>query len=237
MSTSIQKRQPAGRPIGGQFAATEHAESAVQLASSPTTSISDPSLEVSNYSYRGELLPEWPESLPAPDVTFEFDDGRPELYVTVEGAGSASFWKSEYGEHFSSFDAETDLWPGVSDEDREQAVEHCNALMDRVEEHVYGITISACTQPSVRKAILGDALGRDREPEPEPTHREQAHRRAEKAMDAAGTSGDPETDLADMLANLRHFADKHGLDFGEQDERAYRYYSDERSDPNFDTAY
>lgn len=38
------------------------------------------------------------------------------------------------------------------------------------------------------------------------------------------------TDLSDLLAHVRHFCDRAGIDFGEVDSHAYRAYSGDRED-------
>lgn len=238
MTAAQQNRQPKGIPTGGRFAPDTHAEPEVQLGADDyrPTVIQVGSLKVSNYSYRNEPMPAWPESLPQPEPYIVFDDGRPQVVLAVEGLPEVTFWRSDMDESCSSFDNGDEEWPDVDDEVTEEVQEYGNELCNRVQDHVYGITMEACQAPGVQKAIMDDALLRA--PEAEQTHREKALDRAERAIAAAGASeDDPESDLADMLANLRHYADKHGLDFGAVDGRAYRYYADEIADPDFDTSY
>lgn len=237
MTAAPQGRQPKGIPTGGQFAPDTHAEPDIRLGGYAPATINIGSLGVENYSFRGEPMPEWPASLPAPQPWFDFDDGRPVVFVEVDGHEHLKVWKSDNDELLSSFDDDASHWDEVDEGDRDQALEYGQELLERVDGHTYGVMLGACNAPGVKKAILDDCLDREPEPDPERTYRELALDRAGRAIEAAGTSGDPETDLADMLANLRHFADRHGLDFGEIDGRAYRYYSDEVSDPDFDTTY
>lgn len=58
--------------------------------------------------------------------------------------------------------------------------------------------------------------------------------RAENMLLASGNydTADRETTLADALCDLRHWADAHGVDFGDADNRAYRHYYAEAIRPD-----
>lgn len=76
-----QRRQPPGRPIGGEYAPTVHAEAGVSLAPAPP-------------------LPEgWPASLPAPDVRLDLDD--PDHPVTRIYTGDATLRVASGGREVS----------------------------------------------------------------------------------------------------------------------------------------
>ncbi|QOT19202.1 hypothetical protein [Paenarthrobacter sp. YJN-5] len=68
-------RQPKGIPTGGQFAATNHAEPALNLAS------------------RRPELDGWPEHLPEPEVAVNIDDaGAISTAVSIEGEPVFTVW-------------------------------------------------------------------------------------------------------------------------------------------------
>lgn len=89
-------RQPKGVPVGGQFAATAHAE---------------PSL---NLTPRRQELDGWPESVPDPEVTFHMgDDGVITTNVDIEGQPVFEVWNPGDDIHSirnESFESE---WLGV----------------------------------------------------------------------------------------------------------------------------
>ena len=73
--TENTQRQPKGIPVGGQFAATAHAEPALNLTP------------------RRPELNGWPESLPEPEVTFHFgDDGVITTNVGINGETAFEVW-------------------------------------------------------------------------------------------------------------------------------------------------
>lgn len=233
MTAAQQNRQPRGIPTGGRFAPDAHAEPEVALE---RRGYPEGHLLHGCYSYRGaEAMPAWPASLPEPKASIDLEHGT-QLYLEIEGHEMPHFWGDEY-DSYSTLETEPEHWPELDEETREAVAEYGAELRRRADTHVHGLAARAISDTAVQKAILDDCLGREPETEPEMTYREHAHNRAERAMEAAGTSGDPESDLADMLANLRHFADKHGLDFADADRRAYGYYTEESSDPDFDTAF
>ena len=53
--------------------------------------------------------------------------------------------------------------------------------------------------------------------------------RAEKELRAIDEYSDPNQALRDMLADLRHYADTHAIDFAKCDRAAYQHYVAERA--------
>ena len=73
-----------------------------------------------------------------------------------------------------------------------------------------------------KKAIEKRKLGYAKE------NRERAKRAAKVLGGYSGGADDLESDIADLLADLRHLCDGLGLDFAELDKCGYRHYSAER---------
>lgn len=55
-------------------------------------------------------------------------------------------------------------------------------------------------------------------------------KRATKALhEYAECDCDKEANVTDLLTDLRHYCDEHGIDYAEQDKRAYAHYVAEKN--------
>ncbi|MBG0738999.1 hypothetical protein IV500_06120 [Paeniglutamicibacter antarcticus] len=95
--TENASRQPKGIPVGGQFAATEHAETAISLIP------------------RRPELEGWPESMPEPEVSFYVgDDNVLTTNVSVNGEPAFEVWNP--GDDVHSTETSSFLLDGVDEE-------------------------------------------------------------------------------------------------------------------------
>lgn len=97
-------RQPKGIPVGGQFAATEHAETTLSLTP------------------RRPEVDGWPESLPEPEVSFHFgDDGVITTNVDINGETAFEVWNP--GDDVHSVETTVFQMPELQDDDIAEAAE------------------------------------------------------------------------------------------------------------------
>jgi hypothetical protein len=96
--TDNASRQPKGIPAGGQFAATEHAETSISLTP------------------RRPELNGWPESLPEPEVSFHVgDDGVITTNVEINGEPAFEVWNP--GDDVHSIETTQFDHPDLADND------------------------------------------------------------------------------------------------------------------------
>jgi hypothetical protein len=95
-------------------------------------------------------LPELPEHL-KPEVSFEFSNGRVETRVAFDGEG-ANFWTD--GDEQLNSSEYMEVWPDLSEEDREAALEWGTEVHGRIDSATYGLMIDAAFAPGVTSEIL-----------------------------------------------------------------------------------
>lgn len=235
-----------GVPAGGQFATKQHDDAPVALTAVKqeltVPIITDVKLDASWF----DELPEWPENLPQPQASFEFDNGQVETYIS---AGDVSFkvWQGSDGDKYNTLndnfgsEQETD-WP---EEDTEAAVEWAYKVHDRIDGLAYSATLAA-VDGEVITAILAAATDKPYTPKVAPIYTAEEMEddapkrgvdRAERGMSRwfATKTGDTEdTDdevLQGVLTDLHHWADKQGIDFDEVFESAERMHRNEVDRP------
>lgn len=237
---STQNRQPAGIPVGGQFAASARTEPDVTLAQ-----------DLPDEAYRAEVpivahftvdrnhhdpLPEWPEGVPQPDVSFEYDDGELETTFTFESGVSVRFWTVNDENHSTLLDEGDQVTELDSDPDAWWAArEWMDAVHNRVESAAYGAAVATQTG-AVQEAILANALGRP-QPAALRTPTDQALARAHAMLEAwnpkaasldfRNDARDRDLVMRDMLTDLRYLADLYGVDFDGAAGASRRVYTHE----------
>lgn len=155
-------RQPKGIPVGGQFATSAHSESDVALAPYTFTEYTAPivgELKLTLGSF--EALPEWPEGMPEPSVFFDFDDGKVNTYVDVEGQDySMRFWTDEIDGTRDSTDHNDNPWSGFDEADQDAARAWGKEVHQRVDSSTYNAMMEATTRGKARETILAYATGK-----------------------------------------------------------------------------
>jgi hypothetical protein len=150
-------RQPAGVPVGGQFAATAHAEPGIELAPAKPTHTAPLTGTVELHRDWFEALPEWPEEMPEPEINFGFDDGKVETYVTVDGQ-MMTFWDSDQDGTICDSSNGQSPWEDFDLEDQEKAEAWGKAVHERIDSATYGVMIEGSHSPAVKNIILAHAL-------------------------------------------------------------------------------
>ena len=236
-----QNRQPAGVPTGGQFATTTRPETGVALAGPSRKAVVGVNALAELDTYGVEALPSWPQELPAPSVSYAWDeDGLLETTVTT---GSDSF--SVFGTPTSpscSLEDMPEEFEHIPAGAREQAAVYAYQLHDNVHSLTQQVEYAAHT-PDVRATVLSLATGGD-------GHLEQVHdatdprwvsptdqgaARAETNLKAwFGTREVDETTLQDTITDLLHLARAKGItpaQFGGIFHRAQGVFRDELEHP------
>lgn len=153
-------RQPRGIPVGGQFAATEHAESEVSLAPQAVTHTAELTGTIELHNQWFDQLPEWPAGMPEPEVSFGFDDGKAESYVTVDGK-MMTFWNSDMNGTVNDTDNGDNPWEDFDEEDQKLAQAWGKAVHERIDSATYGVMIEGSHSPAVHDIILAQAVGKE----------------------------------------------------------------------------
>jgi hypothetical protein len=171
MTTDAAARQPKGIPAGGQFAATAHSEPSLNLSpagdQSYTAQLST-TVKLRNASF--DQLPDWPATMPEPEVSFSFEGGKCETNVTVDDK-MMCFWDSDSDGTINDTDNGTNPWEDFDEEAQEMALEWGKRVHQRIDSSTYGIMIEASHTPAVHSIILDHALGKNPAPAPDLTRK------------------------------------------------------------------
>ena len=239
--TDSQNRQPAGVPVGGQFAATPHSEAAVTLPPVVKTNVGFAGVAVLDDAGQ-EPLPAWPASLaPVSNVDYGWDDDN-HLEVTVTfGDRDVSVWGT-----FSTWSGSIEELPGEYGDIPVDVAEEVNDYLATVHRNLLHLTgafqHAAHAAPDVRATLLGLATGKG-EPRPvddpgDPRWVAPADRavvRAEQNLSAwFGTTSVDDAQIQDALTDLLHLAHARGLspaDVGGIIHRAQHNFADELENP------
>lgn len=224
----------------GKYSFKQQSEAGVALAApaqaAPLSFQGQASLDPSVYAD----LPELPARVGTPEVTFDFsDEGKLETHVTL-GDTTLSFWKDDMdGETTNSIesgnsDVDVAPWSHIQDmEDFQQARTWGEAVHERIEGATSQILESAVQADSARHSIVAFATGQSAD-EPEDLTPEQASaERSEHALSSYDSGEDDATRLQDLFTDLRHFADRRGIDLHEALDASYGNYFAEKNDPDF----
>jgi hypothetical protein len=115
-----------------------------------------------------EELPEYPAELDAPVVGFDFNDGRVETNIWVDGK-AVTFWEGSDGDSYNSLLGDGTFGQtsasGWSEATDEAFAEWGTAVHQRIDSATYGVMIEA-TSGETRNAILAHAADRDYKPTP-----------------------------------------------------------------------
>ena len=244
MTTSISARQPAGIPSGGQFAPTTHTEPAVALGTfahaTPVPFQGSFDLKESEFG----SLPQLPAAAGTPEVDFGFDiDGKLETRVTV-GGSTMTFWFDEMnGEITNTVEAgyltEDDMIPWGSlntEDDLAQTRAWAESVHERIDGSTYHLLSDATGSEQTRRPIIEFAAGRS-EPAAAPTPQQSSTQRAAAAMAICEDGQGADITMRDLLTDLRHYADAHGIDIYEAMDKSHGYYLHEKADPSFKEGY
>lgn len=215
MSTQTQPRQPSGTPAGGQFSTTPHAEATTTL-SPPDAHLLDADVPVAGvWRARGQgwsPLPDWPDELAQPAVTWEYGDTHVTTTFTFPGDGAVKVW-AEGGAVFH--DAEVADVELGDDTTRDRAIGWMEEVGSRINDEAFGVA-QAIGAGRVQDAVVASALRQQ-----QPTAADQdspagAVGRARALVDAWGPSragldwdrpDDRRSILRDMLTDLSHLAE------------------------------
>lgn len=107
--------------------------------------------------YTHDVLPPLPEGI-APEVSYDFEDGK--VNTTIEWAGEAvTFWESDMDGTINSLTdtLEPEVWRELDMETTEALLEWGKEVHQRIDSAIYGITIDACSNQSVRDAVIKHA--------------------------------------------------------------------------------
>ncbi|MET4143780.1 hypothetical protein [Arthrobacter sp. UYCo732] len=237
-------RQPQGIPVGGQFAPTTHAEPGFDLHdSSPAVPVAfQGSIDLRESAYGS--LPPLPASVGTPEVTFDFNiDGKLETHVTVDGS-TLTFWNDDMADEITntiesgrSGEDESAPWSNIAEyEDWEQA----RTWAESVHERIYGANLdvmtTAATQDAARASIISFATCRSK-PAPDLTPEQSSAKRAAAAVAIVDEGQGKEYAMRDLFTDLRHYADKHGIDIYKAMDDSLGLYQHETTDPSFKEGY
>lgn len=236
-----QPRQPAGVPVGGQFAATNRPEAGVSLTPERQVLVGVNALAELN-TFGVEPLPEWPAELAAPSgVSYAWDDDGL-LEVTIDTASDSFVVWGTPTDPQCNVDELPEEFEHLDDSVKAKVVAYGVRLHDNIHTLVNQATYPMHTE-QVRAAVVSLATGGDGAPHipdgPEdpawvpPT--EKAAARAETNLKAwFGTSKVDETTLQDALTDLLHLARAKGISptqFGGIFHRAQGIFRDELENP------
>lgn len=176
---SAPARQPAGIPVGGQFAPDTRTEPTISLSPAGDknhTAELNTTIRLRNASF--DQLPDWPATMPQPTVSFDFSDGKCETNIVVDDK-MMCFWDSDSDGTINDTYNGSNPWEGFDDEDQEMALEWGKRVHQRIDSATYGIMIEASNSPAVRDIILAQALGKAPAPAPAvPDLADQSNRNA-----------------------------------------------------------
>lgn len=244
------KRVAAGVPAGGEFAAHNRPDADLQLERDRARANLYGAVAVSSPLF-WEELPTWPANVPEPELSVvEWDDepGTFTLYGKMgEGRNLVTVGVYRQGEDvLNTIDDGLEDTP-YDEETEEQIVAYLSAVRQRVE--LVDSQILSAARAKFEGEMLDIALGRYEQPAiPTPTQPlsmagdsiETARVRAHQMLAAHGYIDQGEGPkeamqqaIADAMANLRHLADQHGIDFDEVASKADAYYDTELIDARF----
>lgn len=254
MTTS---RQPKGIPVGGQFAATTHAEPETGLY--PVGSIGDRLANAK--SALSVYTAEW--NAEAEEMRQQ-SNARRKRHARVAGVRSATMIL----EHLPEADVLTytrtpvmgmtsllevrdvdgnviynddDLNNPLTRAKHYEETERRAAIREAVrilagadmppEHEAQGITVHSDHEQLHLPTALDDGIATLGT---EPTPAQASKRRVEAALSQWNDQGeDLQTRVRDMLTDLRHFAAEHDVDLGEAMDHSYEVFADEHNDPTF----
>ena len=132
--------------------------------SASTAVLNTPSARVKVESY-GDNLPEWPDGYPKPEVSWEFDDGKPKTRITV----GDDVWTLETNDDGLSRRALFDDSVFGDDYDAlDTATEWAEEVHKRIDTAVYSVSMEAAGSVGVNASILKFATtDNDNEPKAE----------------------------------------------------------------------
>lgn len=242
MSTHEQSRQPAGVPVGGQFATSPKAEAVgVHLTGIHRTTLGFAGVATLD-DIGQQPLPAWPQAqAPVSNIDYGWgDDGQLEVRVTF-GDDTMTLW----GNHETWSDSADELpdeWDHVPVEDQEQIRDYTRTVHENLLHLTHSFAYAAHAAPGVRATLLGLATGQGA---PAPVYdpddpawvapTDGGAARAEQNLKAwLGTTTIDESTIQDALTDILHLARARGMsptEFGEVFHRAQGIYRNELESP------
>ena len=236
---STQNRQPSGQPTGGQFATTARTESGVALISDlPDSAFRTEVPVVAHFtldSKWNDPLPDWPEGIPEPEVSWEYDDGAVETSFTFPSGDRVRFWSRDDENYSSLYDHAEKVSELDDDEVEASAHEWMSEVHNRVEAGAYGAVVATQTG-EVQQAVIANALGQP-QPAAQRSMTDAALARGHAMLEAFNPRAaglDPRNDendrraaIRDMLTDLRYLADLYGVDFDDVASASGEFYEEE----------
>lgn len=155
-------RQPQGIPTGGQFAPDTRSEPTVALTPSvaPVVYKAPLAMDIDLSRVPVEELPEWPEDMGEPHVSFDFNDGKVQTYVTA-GDESMVFWDSEFDGTINSTDTGENPWSAFDEQSQKQALAWGKEVHQSIDSATYGIMVEASNKKGVSDLIVAYATGQE----------------------------------------------------------------------------
>lgn len=235
-------RQPKGVPTGGQFAPSAYGESDLQLVRGYDTEHSAQLVQhVTFHTSRFDTPMPWPTHLPEPEVSYDFDDGKVRTFLKVgdheitfhEGYdGTQNDLENGFDFDYDSVDesyssgADNKANNRLSDEDRDAIVDWGTEVHQKIDARTYSVMMDSANDPKVREALMASVLGKD-EPQDLPLP-ERSAQKISSALAMWEDAGDPQSKVRDLLTDLRHYADKEGVDIYAAMDASHDYYRHER---------
>lgn len=228
-------RQPQGIPVGGQFAPTTHTEPDIGL-NTAAQAVSVPfqgSIDLHERAFGS--LPALPASVGTPEVAFGFNiDGKLETHVTV-GGSKMSFWNNDMADEITntvesgrSGEHEEAPWSGITEyEDWQQTRTWAESVHERIHGATLEVMSTAVDTQAARASIIGFATGRAGDLT-KLTPLQDSSSRAAAAIAVADEGQGKEATMRDLLTDLRHYADAHGIDIDKALEESANYFRHER---------
>ena len=240
MSTET-ARQPAGVPVGGQFATNPKTEAALALPNYTKTTLGFAGVAVLD-GIGVEPLPAWPVTLPDPsEPSYSWgDDGDLEVSICF-GDDEVDIW-GNHDTWSSNFEGVPEEFEHLSDAEKDGAADYARQVHSNLLHLTGQFEYAAHAAPHVRATLIGLATGQGAPQHVEdagaPGYMEPTVRRATRAERNLkawfSTSEVKEENIQDALTDLLHLANAKGVspaEFGGIFNRAQGTYRDELEHP------
>lgn len=216
------------KPAGESAAELAIGSSKEKLRNPQRFSIPGPRDNTVNVS--AQELPEWPQSLPEPQIGFGFDEeGRIYMEISNPQTDSVDFYSE------GSYEELLEAYPDLDDEQQNGLDAWVSAVFGRGRQVASALSQRAVTEETFTQI---SEFAQGSEPASSAgtgvSHQDRAASIMQEGLSGylrpADDPEDKESSFADVLANLRHYAAKHGIDFDSASEQAAGFFAEEQAE-------